>query len=119
MYMQSSLILDLYESTGRPIALTHVSTSGLALALLSGFTKRLKFYIKVFKTLHFLNPQMDLVYIWYDYRYWSKILSGTTLSLLVIYILFVIFSTKRELCHVKRATRAHMHGKSSDEHAHP
>ena len=34
--------------------------------------KMLKFYVKVFKTLYFLNPQMDLVYIWYDYRCWSK-----------------------------------------------
>ena len=27
-----------------------------------------------FLTLHLLYPQMDLVYIWFDYRCWSKIL---------------------------------------------
>ena len=37
----------------------------------------LKFYVKVFKPLHFLIPQMDLVYIWYNYRWWFKILLST------------------------------------------
>ena len=37
-------------------------------------TKQLKFYRKIFKTSYLLNPQMDLVYIWYVYRCWSKIL---------------------------------------------
>ena len=37
----------------------------------------LKFYVKVLKTLYFLNPQTDLVYIWYNYRCWSKILLST------------------------------------------
>ena len=40
-------------------------------------TKMLKFYVKVFKTLYFLNPEMDFVYIWYDYKCWTKILFGT------------------------------------------
>ena len=35
------------------------------------------FYIKVFKTLYFLNPQMDLVYIKHNIRYCSKILLST------------------------------------------
>ena len=40
-----------------------------------------KFYIKVFKTLYFLNPQMDLLYIiWHDYIYWSRILFTTVLT---------------------------------------
>ena len=34
----------------------------------------LKFYIKVFKISSFLNPYMDIFYIWHDYRYWSKTL---------------------------------------------
>ena len=34
----------------------------------------LKLYIK---DLYFLNPEMDFVYIWYDYRCWSKIFLGT------------------------------------------
>ena len=38
----------------------------------------LKFYIKDFKTLYFLIHQVDFVYIWYDYRCWSKILFSTT-----------------------------------------
>ena len=37
----------------------------------------LKFYVKVYKILYFLNPEMDFVYIWYDYRCWSKIFLGT------------------------------------------
>ena len=36
----------------------------------------LKFYVKVFRT-SFSNPLMELVYIWYDDRYWSKILFCT------------------------------------------
>ena len=37
----------------------------------------LKFYVKVFRTSLFSNPMMDLVYIWYDDKYWSKILFNT------------------------------------------
>ena len=37
----------------------------------------LKFYIKVFRTSLFPNPWMDLVYIWYDDRYCSKIVFST------------------------------------------
>ena len=37
----------------------------------------LKFYVKVFRTALFPNPMMDLVHVWYDNRYWSKILWGT------------------------------------------
>ena len=50
--------------------------SVLVVAAASPLTQMLKFYIKVFKTLYFPNPQMDLVYIWYDYRCWSKLLLG-------------------------------------------
>ena len=35
------------------------------------------FIFEELKTLYFLNPQVDLVYIWYDYRCWSKILLST------------------------------------------
>ena len=34
----------------------------------------LTFYVKVFRTSLFPNPLMDLVHIWCDDRYWSKIL---------------------------------------------
>ena len=37
----------------------------------------LKFYVRVFRTSLFPNPLMDLVYIWYDDRYWSKFLFST------------------------------------------
>ena len=37
----------------------------------------LKFNVKVFRTSLFPNPLMDLVYIWYGDRYWSKILFST------------------------------------------
>ena len=33
--------------------------------------------VKDFKISSFLNPCMDLLYIWHDYRNWSKILFGT------------------------------------------
>ena len=33
----------------------------------------LKFYVKDFRTTLFPNPLMDLVHVWYDDRYWSKI----------------------------------------------
>ena len=36
-----------------------------------------KFYVKVYTTLYFLTPAMDFVYIWYNYRCWSKIFLGT------------------------------------------
>ena len=37
----------------------------------------LKFCIKVFRTFLFPNPMMDLVHVWYDDIYWSKILLST------------------------------------------
>ena len=43
----------------------------------SALTKMLKFYVKVYKTLYFLNSEMDFVYIWYDYGCWSKFFLGT------------------------------------------
>ena len=42
-----------------------------------GVSKMLKFYVKVFKISKLLNPVIDLNYIWYDDRYWSKILFST------------------------------------------
>ena len=54
----------LYECTARAIALTPASA----------LTKMLKFNFQVFKTLDFLNPGMDFVYIWYDYRWRFNIL---------------------------------------------
>ena len=33
--------------------------------------------VKAFKTSLFPNPLIDLVYVWYDDRHWSKILLST------------------------------------------
>ena len=59
--MDKTFLAHLYVSTGRAIALP----PALALAAASALTKMLNFYIKVL---------MDLVYIWYNYRCWSKTL---------------------------------------------
>ena len=37
----------------------------------------LKFYVKVFRIIKFLNHMVNLNYVWYDDRHWSKILSRT------------------------------------------
>ena len=37
----------------------------------------LQICVEVFKIFLFLNPCMDLLYIWHDNRYWSKIIFGT------------------------------------------
>ena len=37
----------------------------------------LKFYFKDFRPSLFPNPLMDLVYIWYDDRFWFKLLFST------------------------------------------
>ena len=71
---KQSFLARLYESTGRTITLA--LASALAAALVLALTKMLKFYVKVYET-YFLNPEMDFVYIWYDYRCWSKIFLGT------------------------------------------
>ena len=58
--------------------LYYPQASALAFVLALGRRPQmLKFYVKVFRTSLFPNPLMDLVYIWYDDRYWSKILLST------------------------------------------
>ena len=57
----ASFLARLYGSTGRAIALPLALT--LALVLAAVLTKMFKFYVKVYKTLYFLNPEMDFVYI--------------------------------------------------------
>ena len=71
-----TFLAGLYESTGRAIALPTVSALVLVSALraASALIKMLKFNFKVFRISYFINPQMDLVYIWFNYRCWSKIL---------------------------------------------
>ena len=43
------------------------------------------FMLKFLRTSLFPNPVMDLVHVWYDDRYWSKILLGT-IPTLVVYL---------------------------------
>ena len=56
--------------------------SALVLALASTNRRPQMFYVKVFRTSLFPNSFMDLVYIWYDDRYWSKILFSTIPTLM-------------------------------------
>ena len=60
MSTDKPFLARLYESTGRAIALPLALVVAAALVL----TKMLKIYIKVL---------MDLVYIWYYYRCWSRV----------------------------------------------
>ena len=48
----------------------------LALALASAYTN-VKVFVKVFKTSLFPNLITDLIHLWYDDTYWSKILRST------------------------------------------
>ena len=59
------------QGSRRAIVLSPALVFALALASAP------QFCVKVFKTSLFPNPWMDLVYIWYDDRYWSKILFST------------------------------------------
>ena len=43
----------------------------------SSLTSTSKFCIKVSMNLYFPSHTVDLVYIWYDDRYWSKVLFTT------------------------------------------
>ena len=49
----------------------------LALAASGSANVKVLLYVKVFRTSLFSNPSMDLVHVWCDDRYWSKILWGT------------------------------------------
>ena len=60
------------QHSGRAIVLP--PASGLALALAS---TNVKIFVKVFKTSLFPNLITDLIHLWYDDTYWSKILHST------------------------------------------
>ena len=51
--------------------MTTVSASVSALASASALLKMLKVFVKVFKSLYFVNPWMDLV-VTLPVRYWLK-----------------------------------------------
>ena len=56
----------------------HIPTFDREVKVMHGLRNfMLKFCVKVFKISYFLNPCMDLLYIWHDNRYWSKILLST------------------------------------------
>ena len=63
------------QSSRRAIVLP--PASALALALVFAFAFVLASTNVIFRTSLFPNPLMDLVYIWYNDRYWSKILFST------------------------------------------
>ena len=60
------------QSPGRAIALPPALESASALASASTFT------LKFFKSLYFPDHLIDLVHIWYDDRYGSKVLFSNT-----------------------------------------
>ena len=60
------------QCSGRAIVLPPAS----ALALASASTN-VKVFVKVFKTSLFPNLITDLIHLWYDDTYWSKILRST------------------------------------------
>ena len=52
-------------------------TSSAPYMTLRSRSQTCNFYVKVFRTSLFSNPRMDLLHVWYDDRYWSKILHST------------------------------------------
>ena len=54
----------------------YYGTPALALALASASTN-VRVFVKVFKTSLFPNLITDLIHLWYDDTYWSKILRST------------------------------------------
>ena len=77
LFLIQPFLARLYESTGTAIAVTTASALGSALASALALLKLLKFLVKVFKSLYFLNPWMDLVDTLPDVRYWSEVLCCT------------------------------------------
>ena len=78
LLIKMSFLARLYVSTGRAIAVTTASASAPAFA--SALLKMLKFFVKVFKSLHLLNLWMDLVDTLPDVRYWSEVLCCTIMT---------------------------------------
>ena len=65
------------QRSRRAIVVPPASAFALALALALASASTNVICVKVFKTSLFPNPLMDLVYVWYNDRYWSKILFST------------------------------------------
>ena len=63
------------QRSGRAIVLPPASVLALALALaLASASTNGKVFVKVFKASLFPNLTTDLIHLWYDDTYWSKIL---------------------------------------------
>ena len=67
-----SFLARLNNIHGRAIVLPSVS------AALASASTNVKVFIKVFKTSLFPNLITDLIHLWYDDTYWSKILHSST-----------------------------------------
>ena len=65
----------LFSSPVRKYRKSYCTTPGVCVGMGGG--GGINKNVKVFMTLYFLNPEMDFVYIWYDYRCWPKILWDT------------------------------------------
>ena len=64
------------QRSRRAIVLPLASALALASASVSVSTN-VKVFVKVFKTSLFPNLVTDLIHLWYDDTYWSKILCST------------------------------------------
>ena len=73
---QESIFSSPEQRSGRAIVLPPASALALALASASASTN-VEVFIKVFKTSLFPNLITDLIHLWYDDTYWSKILRST------------------------------------------
>ena len=58
------------QRSWRAIVLPPAAAAALA-------STNVKVFVKVFKTSLFPNLTMDLIHLWYDDTYWSKILHST------------------------------------------
>ena len=66
------------QRSRRAIVLDSASAALSALALvLASTSTNVKVFVKVFKTSLFPNLIIDLIHVWYDDTYWSKILHST------------------------------------------
>ena len=76
LFRASSFISLPEQRSRRAIILPPALALALALALSSASTN-VKVFVKVFKTSLFPNLITDLIHLWYDDTYWSKILCST------------------------------------------
>ena len=73
-FAQTCIFSSPEQSSGRAIVLPPALALVLALALAS---TNVKVFVEVFKASLFPNLITDLIHLWYDDTYWSKILLST------------------------------------------